>query len=88
MKCRIPSLLSKQSFTRLVNRGKVSPIATAEFEDPDTLQLYSISVVCRRQVQAEEARRVKWNFFRLLYSAFKIVMMTISLTSAQIVWNR
>jgi len=59
MKCRILPLLSKQSFTRLINRDKVSPIPTTECEDTDILQLYSISVVSRRPVQAEEARRIR-----------------------------
>jgi hypothetical protein len=59
MKCRIPPLLSKQSFTTFINRGKVSPIARAEFEDEAILQLYSISVGKQRRFRVGEAHSIR-----------------------------
>jgi hypothetical protein len=59
MKWRIPSLLSKQVFTTFINRGKVSPIASVEFEDEAILQLYSISVGKQRRFRVGETHSVR-----------------------------
>ena len=59
MKCRIPLLLAKQSFTRLINRGNVAPIAATEFVEEDVLQLYSISVIGEHRFRPGKRCRIR-----------------------------